>query len=142
MIATGVFSTYQFSSSIQALFQTTVKGYGIFFEKGELLRCLYVDAMTFLYISSILFKNLYYVVGGIFILTFAEFGRQLGIFASCIALVTEISARLLSAGIGEVAVVTPLAVSLSGFLFLVIGLSPPLFLIFLLTRKTVAENFK
>jgi len=104
--------------------------------------------MMFLYIASLLFKNLYYVLGGALIVvplfrSFIEFGRELGLLASIIALVTEISSRLLDVGTVSPGLSPQAALgSPEGFLPFVIGFAVPLVFIYFLTRKALVENLK
>lgn len=135
MILVGIVSTLHFTLIFQGLFQSHLSRYSKLFDRGLMGRCLYLDVMMFLYITSVLFKNFYYVLGGILIVCFVEFGRELGLLASFIALVTEISFHLLrwegSPGF-----------SIMGFLLFIIGIAIPLFFIYFLTRHALVECLK
>ena len=148
MILLGVLSSLQFTLRLQDLFKIYLVRYSHLFGKGLMGRCLYLDMMMFLYIASLLFKNLYYVIGGALIIvplfrSFIEFGRELGLLASVIAFVTEISSRLLYVGTespglsSQTTVVSP-----EGLLPFLIGFAIPLAFIYFLTRRALVENLK
>ena len=135
MVLLGIVSTLHFTFVFQELFQTHLSRYANLFNRGLLARCLYLDVMMFLYITSILFKNFYYVVGGVLILCFVEFGRDLGLLASFISLVTEVSFRLMIWREGS-------KFSASGLFLFFVGVSIPFVFIHFLTRKSTIECFK
>ncbi|MBI4437308.1 MAG: hypothetical protein HY590_07850 [Candidatus Omnitrophica bacterium] len=148
MVLLGALSTLQFTLRLQDLFQIYLTRYSHLFGKGLVGRCLYLDMMMFLYIASLLFKNLYYVIGGSLLLiplfrSFIEFGRELGLLASVIALVTEISSRLLYVGTASPDLSSRASfLNAEGFFLFLIGFSMPLLFIYFLTRKTLIENLK
>lgn len=135
MVLLGIASTLHFTFAFQELFQAHLNRYAKLFDRGLLGHCLYLDVMMFLYITSVLFKNFYYVVGGILILCFVEFGRELGLLASFISLVTEVSFHLMVWGGGSK------FSTISLFLFFV-GVSIPFVFIHFLTRRSTIECFK
>lgn len=140
MIGVGLLSTLHFGFQFQNLFQEYLKRYEFLFEKGLMGRCLSLDVMMFLYISSLLFKNFYYVIGGILFLYFVELGRELGLLASFIALLTEASFRLTHLAMtdfsgGE-------TFSLATPLLFLIGISIPLVFIYFLNHHTIKERLQ
>lgn len=139
MIGVGLLSTLHFTFVFQGLFQTHLARYGALFDKGRVGHCLYMDVMMFLYIASFLFKNLYYVIGGILVLCLAEFGRELGLLASFIALITEVSLRLVNLASGS-SEATPFFIG--NLVFFFISIAIPTLFIFFLTRKPIMEYLK
>ena len=140
MVLTGILSTFHFVFYVQGLFKVYLHRYDHLFDKGLLGRCIFLDILMFLYISSILFKNFYYVIGGILILCFIEFGRELGLFASLIALITEVSFRLVRLSVPDPFTRAPVVVNT--FFFFCMGVAIPLIFIYFLTQKTMVAHLK
>ena len=140
MILIGLLSSFHFFTRLQGLFQSHLSHYSRLFEKGQTVRCLYLDITMFLYIASLLFKNLYYVMGGVMILFFTEFGRELGLLGAVIGLVTEVSFRLMFWVGSDPSVVTPF--SITPFFLFLIGISIHITFFYLLTRRPMVENLK
>jgi len=140
MVLAGVLSTLHFVFYLQGFFKVYLNRYGHLFNKGLLGRCLFLDILMFLYISSILFKNFYYVIGGILILCFVEFGRELGLFASLIGLITEVSFCLVRFLVPDPSSQAPTVVNT--FFFFCIGVAIPLIFIYFLTQKTTVQYLK
>ncbi len=140
MAVAGIFSSVSFVSRIQELFQIYLGRYHQLFQEGKTVYCLYLDTMMFLYVSSILFKNLYYVIGGVLIVSFVEFGRELGLLGSFIALVTEMSFRLMQLAASNPSVTQPF--SMAPFLLFIVGVAVPALFIYLLTRRSILESLK
>ena len=134
MILIGIISTFQFIFVFQELFQNHLNRYSKLFERGLVTRCLYLDVMMFLYMISMLFKNFYYVVGVVCILYLIEFGRELGLLASFISLVTDVSSLMYWGGgskfLGE------------GPFLNFIGILISLIFIYFLTRGSMVECFR
>ena len=143
MILVGIISTLHFILQIQQLFQFYLPHYKNLFDKGFVGQCLYLDAMMFLYIASLLFKNFYYVIGGVLILFFIEFGKELGVLASFIAFITEVSFYLVFWGITpSEAIAFPTHSILFLLLFFLVGISIPTAFLFCFTRKAMVERLK
>ncbi|MFH1857386.1 MAG: hypothetical protein ABH845_00565 [Candidatus Omnitrophota bacterium] len=137
MIGAGVLSSLFFTLKLQHLFQDHLTWYGNLFEQGRVSRCLYLDTITFLYIASILFKNFYYIMGGILILFLIEFGRELGLLAALIGFVTETSFRLMQMVVADFSAVQPFSM-IPLFLFLT-GVSIHVAFFYVLTRKPMVQ---
>lgn len=139
MVGSGLLSTFFFISRLQDLFQDHLDRYSQLFHKGLMGECLYLDILMYLYIASILFKNLYYVLGGSLLLCFLEFGREVGLLASLIGFVTEASFRLVTWAINQSFTVP---FSLVPLLLFLMGISIHYAFFYFLTRKTLVESLK
>lgn len=140
MILIGIASTLRFIWHLQDLFRVHLVRYADLFERGSVNRCLYLDVTLFLYVSTILFKNLYYILGGILLLYWIDLGRELGLLASFIGIITEMSFRILPWMALTPSALT--AVSISSFFVFLQGISIPLIFIYLLSQKDTKELLK